>query len=143
MPPTSGVPNQPHPTHAFQMNLPTKPLFPAASSVLSQPPPSGPPPGIQSTQSGSSYASAAIPVGQPSTPTPSSSTSQQTVQPTGPLVPPTNTTARIIHPPEDISLEELRSRHPKYQAYRNNFSHNHGITHNDNNGIHTFKQEVL
>lgn len=29
----------------------------------------------------------------------------------------TGTTSKIMHPPEDVSLEELRARKPKYQIY--------------------------
>lgn len=30
------------------------------------------------------------------------------------LIPQTGTTSKIMHPPEDISLEEIRARKPKY-----------------------------
>jgi len=107
VPPPTGQP--PPPPVAFQMNLPRKPLFPAAASaLLSQPPPSGPPP--TTAPPGSSYSAPALMAGQAS----SSSTSTAPPKPTGPLVPPTNSTARIVHPQEDLSLEELRSRQPKY-----------------------------
>ena len=136
MPPTSGppsgIPMPPTTTQspvAFQMNLPRKPLFPAAASaLLSQPPPSGPP------LPSSSYSAV---------PSSSSSSSKPPVEPTGPLVPPTNSTARIVHPQEDLSLEELRSRHPKYQLVANNFDHN-SSSNDDNNGLlHTLRQEIV
>ena len=141
-PPTGSVPNQPPPPVAFQMNLPRKPLFPAAASaLLSQPPPPSSSTVSSGPSSGASYSAPALPAGQAG---PSSSSLSN--HPTGPLVPPTNTTARIVHPPEDLSLEELRARHTKYQMLRKSNSFSTGVDSNDNNGLVSginFKEEIM
>eukprot|EP00096_Caligus_rogercresseyi_P012242 TRINITY_DN506_c1_g1_i2.p1 TRINITY_DN506_c1_g1~~TRINITY_DN506_c1_g1_i2.p1 ORF type:complete len:429 (-),score=156.72 TRINITY_DN506_c1_g1_i2:1725-3011(-) len=45
-----------------------------------------------------------------------SSTLSTPTEKKAPLLTTTTATSRIVHPPEDISLEELRARHPRYAA---------------------------
>lgn len=112
-PPPLPPPGQP-PVIAFQMNLPRKPLFPAAASALLQ----QPPPVIQMPPS--------APPPLPAAPEPVASAVSTGPASTGPapaveerpavqLVPPASGSSRIVHPDEDLSLEELRARLPRYQ----------------------------
>jgi len=111
----NNIPSQhPPPPVAFQMNLPRKPLFPAAASaLLSQSAPS--------MNNGTTIASGASSISSHavlSRPAVSGQQPPQTIPtpsaPTGSLVPPTNSTARIVHPAEDLSLEEHRARQLRY-----------------------------
>lgn len=127
IPPPSGPP----PTSApFSMNLPRKPLFPSAASALL---------GQSSGPSSSATLSSPAVISKPSSggsfslvnstslnPTNSSVavssatkvSSLLTLPPplaTSPRVPPpSSATARIMHPEEDLSIEEIRARIPKY-----------------------------
>lgn len=60
------------------------------------------------------------------------------------LITTTGTTSKIIHPPEDVSLEELRARKPKYArkiatavAMAANHSAQHSSHTNSSNSIQT------
>ncbi|XP_037042215.1 BUB3-interacting and GLEBS motif-containing protein ZNF207 isoform X2 [Bradysia coprophila] len=88
------------------MGGPPRPLFPAAaavSSVPTQPKPTFP-----------AYSNATISA-PPTTNNPNNPSNNGTVEaPKSTMIPTTGTTSKILHPPEDISLEELRARKPKY-----------------------------
>lgn len=112
-PPPVGQP----PLIAFQMNLPRKPLFPAAASALLQPPPQLPttvpapvpnsipvPSEAEPVARGLATATSVAPAPVP-----------ETVQ-SVPQVPPVSSSSQIVHPAEDLSLEELRARLPRYQS---------------------------
>lgn len=117
-----GLPPHPPPGQppiAFQMNLPRKPLFPAAASaLLQQAPPvtTLPPPPLPPLLTASAPM-AELPV--------ASSTASAGQVPVAPfveekpvpaqMVPPASGASRIVHPDEDLSLEELRARLPRYQ----------------------------
>lgn len=83
---------------------PPRPLFPAAATsvnnVVSQAKPTFP-----------AYSNATISA-PPTTNMPGSNTTGEAPKST--LITATGTTSKIIHPPEDISLEEIRARRPKY-----------------------------
>lgn len=85
-----------------------RPLFPAASVPTSSSKPTFP-----------AYSSATISA-PPTTATTSVESSDKDVKPPAlnacPLVTSTGTGSRIIHPPEDVSLEEIRARKTEYRA---------------------------
>ncbi|XP_021202998.2 BUB3-interacting and GLEBS motif-containing protein ZNF207 isoform X2 [Bombyx mori] len=88
-----------------------RPLFPAASAPTSTP----------SKPTFPAYSNATISA-PPTTTTPSSSADLKEngeVKPpaanTCPLVTATGAGSKIVHPPEDVSLEEIRARHHKYR----------------------------
>ena len=122
-PPLGPPPGQP--PVAFQMSLPRKPLFPAAASaLLQQPPPPLPQTSVASAQPVPSSQPQTAPVLPPEAPSPvavsagAATASDSVVTPTAagaPLVPPASGSSRIVHPDEDLSLEELRARLPRYQ----------------------------
>ena len=115
-PPPGGQP----PLIAFQMNLPRKPLFPAAASALLQPPPQLPP----TVPAPSVPVSNSVPVPSESEPVARGLATATSVAPASvtealqsvPQVPPVSSSSQIIHPPEDLSLEELRAQLPRYQS---------------------------
>ncbi|KAJ8721872.1 hypothetical protein PYW08_004274 [Mythimna loreyi] len=89
-----------------------RPLFPAASM----------PPTSTSKPTFPAYSNATISA-PPTTTTPSSSSEHKEngeVKPPAanacPLVTATGAGSKIVHPPEDVSLEEIRARHSKYRA---------------------------
>jgi hypothetical protein len=85
--------------------MPPRPLFPAASAtsaVNAQPKPTFP-----------AYSNATISA-PPTTNTGNSSKQSAPDEPAKAPPQQTQTATKIIHPPEDLSLEEIRARHPKY-----------------------------
>jgi hypothetical protein len=85
--------------------MPPRPLFPAASAtsaVNAQPKPTFP-----------AYSNATISA-PPTTNTGNSSKQSTPDEPAKAPPQQTQTATKIIHPPEDLSLEEIRARHPKY-----------------------------
>lgn len=104
MPPYMGTAGMPlMPPHAM-MSGPPRPLFPAgavvSSAVQSQAKPTFP-----------AYSNATI----SAPPTTNNSGSGIPTDSQKSLITTTGTTSKIMHPPEDLSLEELRARKPKYQ----------------------------
>jgi hypothetical protein len=85
------------------MGGPPRPLFPAAaavSSVPTQPKPTFP-----------AYSNATI----SAPPTTNNPSNNGTIEaPKSAMIATTGTTSKIMHPPEDVSLEELRARRSKY-----------------------------
>lgn len=97
------------------LNVPPKPLFPAASAMqasTTQPPPVptnlAAPVAVQPGQvpGAASAAPPPAPVAQASAAQTSFAAGPQLAKPTS---------SKIVHPDEDLSLEELRARMPKYQ----------------------------
>lgn len=86
------------------MGGPPRPLFPAAASAVSTV-------ASQAKPTFPAYSNATISA-PPTTNMPGSNITGETPKST--LITTTGTTSKIIHPPEDISLEELRARRPKY-----------------------------
>jgi hypothetical protein len=99
------------------MGGPPRPLFPAvATSVGNQPKPTFPaysnatisaPPTTNLGASSSSTSSS-------TTNTNSTATNQEPPKPS--TVPATGTASKIMHPAEDVSLEEIRARRPQYKV---------------------------
>lgn len=128
IPPPSGPPPATTPGAPFSMNLPRKPLFPSAASALL---------GQSSATSSSATLSSPAVISKPSS-GPSSLVNSSSLNANDsvaassatsvsslltlplPLAnsprvpPPSSATARIMHPEEDLSIEEIRSRIPKY-----------------------------
>jgi hypothetical protein len=88
---------------------PPRPLFPAAASAVTSV--------SQSKPTFPAYSSATI--SAPPTTNNSSGTNtliaNQSGESSKSLITPPSTTSKIMHPPEDVSLEEIRARKPKYQ----------------------------
>ncbi|XP_059612945.1 BUB3-interacting and GLEBS motif-containing protein ZNF207 isoform X2 [Phlebotomus argentipes] len=84
-------PSASHPGNTLTPSMPAKPTFPAYSNATISAPPTTNTTGNVSAQANSdSYK-------QPN------------------MIPTSGTTSKIVHPPEDLSLEELRARRPKYE----------------------------
>lgn len=113
MPPYMGGPGMPMmPPH--MMSAAPRPLFPAAAGAV--------PSAQQQKPTFPAYSSSATISAPPTTNNSSGGPNAPPTAPPGaegtaskPLIAPTNTASKIMHPPEDVSLEELRARHPRYQ----------------------------